>query len=244
MSDSLPPNPDPSNPPAVGPPIAAAGDIAPALAEVRARIAAAARTARRDPAAVHLVAVSKTQGADRIAAALAAGQRVFGENRVQEAQAKWPGLRARWPDAELHLIGPLQTNKARDAVALFDVIETVDRESLAAALARELARTDRRLSCLVQVNTGEEPQKAGIPPAEADGFIARCRDVHHLPVVGLMCIPPVDDDAALHFALLRTIAERHGLAVLSMGMSTDYELAIRFGASHVRVGTAIFGARG
>jgi PLP dependent protein len=215
-----------------------------ALAAVGARIAAAARQARREPAAVRLVAVSKTQGAERIAAALAAGQRTFGENRVQEAQAKWPALRAGWSDVELHLIGPLQTNKVRDAVALFDVIETVDRESLAAALARELARGGRRPRCLVQVNTGEEPQKAGVAPAEADDFIARCREIHGLPIVGLMCIPPVADDPALHFGLLRSLAERHGLAVLSMGMSADFEVAIRFGASHVRVGTAIFGARG
>src|SRR5271170_6257153 len=226
------------------PPEAEVAAIAGALAAVGARIADAARAAHRDPAAVQLVAVSKTQSAERIAAALAAGQRVFGENRVQEAQAKWPALRAGWPHRELHLIGPLQTNKVRDAVALFDVIETVDRESLAAALAREQSRSARQPRCLVQVNTGEEPQKAGIAPAEADGFIARCRDVHGLPIVGLMCIPPVDDDPALHFALLRTLAERHGLAVLSMGMSADFELAIRFGASHVRVGTAIFGARG
>jgi len=214
------------------------------LTAVREDIARACRDARRDPATVTLVAVSKTFGADAIEPVIAAGQRVFGENRVQEAQAKWPALRAGRSDLELRLIGPLQTNKVRDAVALFDVIETVDRESLAAALAREYGRGARRLRCLVQVNTGEEPQKAGIAPAEADGFIARCRDVHGLPIVGLMCIPPVDDDPALHFALLRTLAERHGLAVLSMGMSADFELAIRFGASHVRVGTAIFGARG
>jgi hypothetical protein len=241
MNDSLPRNPAASNAP---PHAADDGAIASALTEVRGRVDAAARAARRAPGTVQLVAVSKTQSADRIAAALAAGQRQFGENRVQEAQAKWPALRARWPSVELRLIGPLQTNKVRDAVALFDVIETVDRESLAASLARELDRSDRTLSCLVQVNTGEEPQKAGVLPDDADAFIARCRDLHRLPVTGLMCIPPVDDDAALHFALLRTIAERHGLGVLSMGMSADYELAIRFGATHVRVGTAIFGARG
>jgi pyridoxal phosphate enzyme (YggS family) len=242
MTDSLS-APAPASNQAVAPEADAAA-IAGALGAVCARIAEAARAAQRDPATIQLVAVSKTQNAERIAAALAAGQRVFGENRVQEAQAKWPALRAGWPDLELHLIGPLQTNKVRDAVALFDVIETVDRESLAAALARERRRSTRRPRCLVQVNTGEEPQKAGIAPAEADGFIARCRDVHGLPIVGLMCIPPVDDDPALHFALLRTIAERQGLAVLSMGMSADFELAIRFGASHVRVGSAIFGARG
>ena len=210
---------------------------------MRARIADAARAAKRDPAGVQLVAVSKTQSAARIEAALVAGQRVFGENRVQEAQSKFPALRAQCPDLTLHLIGPLQTNKARDAIALFDVIETVDRENLAATLAREMARAARRPRCLVQVNTGEEPQKAGIAPHEADAFIARCREVHELPIDGLMCIPPHDDDPALHFALLRTIAERHGLATLSMGMSADFEIAIRFGATHVRVGTAIFGAR-
>ena len=242
MTDSLSAQPPPSNQ-AVAP-AADAATIAGALAAVGARIAEAARAAHRDPAAIQLVAVSKTQSAERIAAALTAGQRVFGENRVQEAQAKWPALRESWPDLELHLIGPLQTNKVRDAVALFDVVETVDRDSLAAALAHEFGRTARRPRCRVQVNTGEEPQKAGIAPSEADSFIARCRDVHGLPVVGLMCIPPVDDDPALHFALLRTIAERQGLAVLSMGMSADFELAIRFGASHVRVGSAIFGARG
>ncbi|MBI3513775.1 MAG: YggS family pyridoxal phosphate-dependent enzyme [Proteobacteria bacterium] len=219
-------------------------DIAAALVAVTARIAAVARGAGRDPAAVQLVAVTKTQSAARVAAALTAGHRVFGENRVQEAQAKWPALRARYPDVELHLIGPLQTNKARDAIALFDVIETLDREHLAAALAREMARAGRRPRCLIEVNTGEEPQKAGVAPADADAFIVRCRDVHRLPVVGLMGIPPSGEDPAPHFALLRTIAERHGLAVLSMGMSADFELAIRFGASHVRVGTAIFGARG
>jgi pyridoxal phosphate enzyme (YggS family) len=242
MTDSLPASSGLTNVPRPEP--AAIAALAGALAAVRARIAEAARAARRDPAAVTLVAVSKTQSAERIAASLSAGQRVFGENRVQEAQGKWPALRAGWPDLSLHLIGPLQTNKVRDAVALFDVIETVDRESLAAALAREFARSGRRLRCLIQVNTGEEPQKAGIAPAEADAFIARCRDVHGLPIAGLMCIPPVDDDPALHFGLLRAIAERHGLGVLSMGMSADFELAIRFGATHVRVGTAIFGTRG
>ena len=242
MTDILPASPGLTNGPRPEP--ATIDALAGALAAVRARIAEAARAARRDPAAVTLVAVSKTQGAERIAAALHAGQRVFGENRVQEAQGKWPALRAAWPDLSLHLIGPLQTNKVRDAVALFDVIETVDRESLAVALAREFARSGRRPRCLVQVNTGEEPQKAGVAPAEADDFIARCRDGHGLPLAGLMCIPPVDDDPALHFGLLRTIAERHGLGVLSMGMSADFELAIRFGATHVRVGTAIFGARG
>jgi pyridoxal phosphate enzyme (YggS family) len=229
--------------PRAAPPTGAAADVAAGLAAVGARIAAAARAAGRDPATVHLVAVTKTQSAARVAEALAAGHRVFGENRVQEAQAKWPALRARHADLELHLIGPLQTNKARDAIALFDVIETVDRENLAEVLAREMARAARRPRCLIQVNTGEEAQKAGVAPADADAFIARCRDVHGLPVAGLMCIPPHDDDPGPHFALLRTLAERHRLGVLSMGMSADFELAIRLGASHVRVGTAIFGAR-
>ena len=210
---------------------------------MRARIVDAARAAGRNPSSVHLVAVSKTQSAARVEEALAAGQRVFGENRVQEAQSKFPALRARHPDLTLHLIGPLQTNKARDAIALFDVIETVDRENLAATLPREMARADRRPRCLVQVNTGEEPQKAGIAPGEADAFIATLQSTYGLAPEGLMCIPPHDDDPALHFALLRTIAERHGLATLSMGMSADFEIAIRFGATHVRVGTAIFGAR-
>jgi len=213
------------------------------LAAVRERIAGAARAAKRDPAEVTLVAVSKTHAAARIAAALAAGHRVFGENRVQEAAAKWPELRRAWPGIELHLVGPLQTNKTKEAVALFDVIETVDRPKLAQALAAEMQRSGRRPACYIQVNTGEEPQKAGIAPAAADEFIGVCRDGLGLPVVGLMCIPPVDEEPSLHFALLAKIARRNGLAVLSMGMSADYEIAIAFGATHVRVGTAVFGAR-
>jgi pyridoxal phosphate enzyme (YggS family) len=219
-------------------------DAAANLAVVRDRIAAAARAANRDPGSVTLVAVSKTHGAERIAALIAAGQRVFGENRVQEAQAKFPALKATHPDLELHLIGPLQTNKARDAVALFDVIESVDRPKLAAELAKEMARQGRRPACFVQINTGEEEQKAGVAPREADAFIRACVEQHGLPVVGVMCIPPQDEEPALHFALLRKIAERNGLALISMGMSADYEQAIRFGATHVRVGTALFGARG
>jgi pyridoxal phosphate enzyme (YggS family) len=168
---------------------------------------------------------------------------VFGENRVQEARAKWPALREHYPDLVLHLIGPLQTNKARDALALFDVIESVDRPRLAEALAREIERGGRRPRCFVQVNTGEEAQKAGVVPAEADTFIAACRDDYGLDVAGLMCIPPADEPPAPHFALLAKIAERHGLSGLSMGMSADFETAIRFGASHVRIGSAIFGAR-
>jgi pyridoxal phosphate enzyme (YggS family) len=214
------------------------------LAEVRQRIAAAARAAGRDPASVTLVAVSKTQGADRVRELLEAGQRVFGENRVQEAEEKFPTLKAAYPDLELHLIGPLQTNKAREAVALFDVIQSVDRERLAATLAKEMARAGRRPDCYVQVNTGEEPQKAGVMPRDVDAFVASCRDTHKLPVVGLMCIPPVGEEPALHFALLAKMAARNGLPKISMGMSADYETAIRLGATHVRVGTALFGTRG
>jgi pyridoxal phosphate enzyme (YggS family) len=214
------------------------------LAEVRQHIAAAARAAGRDPASVTLVAVSKTHGADRVRELLDAGQRVFGENRVQEAEEKFPALKAAYPDLALHLIGPLQTNKAREAVALFDAIESVDRERLAATLAKEMTRSGRRPDCYIQVNTGEEPQKAGVLPAELDAFVASCRDSHKLPIVGLMCIPPVDEEPALHFGLLAKMAARNGLARISMGMSADYETAIRLGATHVRVGTALFGHRG
>src|SRR5437899_8905712 len=220
------------------------GVIAANLAAVRSRIDAAARAVERPPEGVTLVAVSKTHPAASVREALAAGHRVFGENRVQEAQTKYPALREAFPDLVLHLIGPLQTNKVRDAVALCDVIETVDRPRLAEALAREMERTGRRLPCLIEVNTGEEPQKSGILPAEADDFIVECCDRLGLPIEGLMCVPPLDDEPALHFALLREIARRTGLGVLSMGMSADFEKAIRFGATHVRVGTAIFGARG
>jgi pyridoxal phosphate enzyme (YggS family) len=213
------------------------------LATVRGRIEAAARAAGRPADAVTLVAVSKTQPADSVRAALAAGQRVFGENRVQEAVAKFPGLRRDYPDLTLHLIGPLQTNKVKDAVAHCDVIETVDRPRLAEALAREMERSGRRLPCFIEVNTGEEAQKAGVLPEAADAFIADCRGRLGLPVVGLMCIPPEHEEPALHFALLREIAKRNGLDQLSMGMSADFETAIRFGATYVRVGTAIFGAR-
>jgi hypothetical protein len=212
------------------------------LRSVRARIAAAARTVGRDPAEVTLVAVSKAQPDARVVAALAAGHRVFGENYVQEAKARWPGLRVRHPDVLLHMIGPLQTNKARDVVALFDVIETVDRPKLARVLAGEMARQGRRPACFVQVNTGEEAQKAGVLPADADAFIAECRGLA-LPVVGLMAIPPEAEEPSLHFALLAEIARRNRLEQLSMGMSADYEVAVQFGATHVRVGSAIFGAR-
>jgi pyridoxal phosphate enzyme (YggS family) len=217
--------------------------IAANLAAVRARIEVAARAAGRPGDAVTLVAVSKTHPADSVRSALEAGQRIFGENRVQEAIAKFPGLRRDYPDLTLHLIGPLQTNKVKDAVAHCDVIETVDRPRLAEALAREMQRSGRHLPCYIEVNTGEEPQKAGVLPADADAFIADCRDRLGLAVAGLMCIPPEHEEPALHFALLREIAQRNGLDQLSMGMSADFETAIRFGATHVRVGTAIFGAR-
>lgn len=218
-------------------------DVAAGLAAVRRDIAAAAVDCGRDPAAVTLVAVSKTHDESAVRQALTAGQRVFGENKVQEARGKFPALRDAFPDLQLHLVGPLQTNKVKEAVALFDVIESLDRPKLAEALAEEMARSGRRPALFVQVNTGEEPQKAGVLPADADAFIADCRDRLGLPVVGLMCVPPVDEESALHFALLGQIAARHGLASLSMGMSGDFPTAIRFGATHVRVGTAIFGAR-
>ena len=203
------------------------------------------KSACRDNAGITptLVAVSKRQPDGRIEAALMAGHRVFGENRVQEAQRRWTERRGRYADLKLHLIGPLQTNKAADAVALFDVIEVVDRPKLARGLSNEMARQGRHLSCYVQVNTGEEDQKSGILPDEADSFIGFCREECGLDIAGLMCIPPVDEEPAMHFALLRTIAERNGLPGLSMGMSGDYEEAVRFGATSVRVGSAIFGSR-
>jgi hypothetical protein len=212
------------------------------LHRVREHIAAAARKAGRDRAAVHLVAVSKTFDAAAIRPVIAAGQRVFGENRVQEAVSKWPGLKAETPDVELHLIGPLQSNKAREAVALFDVIHTVDRPKIAHALAAEMARQGRRPRLLVQVNTGEEAQKAGVTPRELDALLQVCQ-ASGLVIEGLMCIPPVEEEPAMHFALLAKLAQAHGLAWLSMGMSADYETAIALGATHVRVGSAIFGSR-
>ena len=218
-------------------------DIAARLAEVRARIAAAAKEAGREPQAVELVAVSKTQPAAAVEAALAAGQTVFGENRVQEAQAKFPAIKAAHPALRLHLIGPLQTNKVRDALGLFDEIETVDRPRLARALAKEAGKRGVAPACYVQVNTGEEPQKAGVAPGEADALVAECRALG-LNVAGLMCIPPLDEEPALHFGFLREIARRNALPGLSMGMSGDYETAVRFGATIVRVGTGIFGPRG
>jgi hypothetical protein len=216
--------------------------IAANLAEVRARISVAAHQAARAPGDVTLVAVSKTFGAEAVAAALAAGQRVFGENRVQEAAAKFPALRAAHPDLELHLIGPLQTNKAREAVALFDVIESLDREKLAHELAREMARVGRRPRLYVQVNIGREPQKAGVDPEGLAALLATCRGLD-LDVAGLMCIPPVDQDPAAFFAEMVRLADAHDLPVRSMGMSGDFPAAIAAGATHVRVGSAIFGTR-
>jgi pyridoxal phosphate enzyme (YggS family) len=214
-----------------------------ALQTLRERIAAAAKAAGRAPASIELLAVSKTHGTELIEQAIAAGQSAFGENRVQEAAAKYPELKVRYPDLRLHLIGPLQTNKAKDAVRLFDVIETLDRPRLAEVLAAAMQKEGRRPDLFVQVNTGEEPQKGGVAPAEADRFIADARERWNLPVVGLMCIPPLDEEPSLHFALLREIGRRNGLDRLSMGMSGDYETAIRFGATEIRVGTAIFGER-
>jgi PLP dependent protein len=213
------------------------------LAAVRADVARACGEAGRDPQGVTLVAVSKTFGAEAIEPVIAAGQRVFGENRVQEARAKWPALIARYPHLELHLVGSLQSNKAREAVALFDAIHSLDRTSLAEALAKEIAKQKRRPLLFVEINTGGEPQKAGIEPQHTDAFLASCRDNCGLTISGLMCIPPVNDAPAPHFALTAQIARRNGLALLSMGMSADFPIAIAFGATHVRVGTAIFGTR-
>jgi len=210
---------------------------------VRAAMAAACQEAGRDARAVTLVAVSKTVGPAALEAALDAGHRAFGENRVQEAKAKWPALRARYSDIELHLIGPLQSNKVKEAVGLFDVIHTVDRPRLSAALAAEIARQGRRPRLLIEVNTGGEPQKAGVLPPDADAFIAACRERDRLDPQGLMCIPPLDEPPGPHFALLAKIAARNRLDWLSMGMSADFEVAVAFGATHVRVGTAIFGQR-
>lgn len=219
-------------------------DTAPArLAYVRQALAKAERAAGRQAGDVTLVAVSKTFDADEIAPVLDAGQRVFGENRVQEAKAKWPGLKERYDGIELHLIGPLQSNKAAEAVALFDVIESVDRPKIAEALAKEMAAQGRFPRLFVQVNIGSEPQKAGVAPEETDAFLARCRDEFGLTIEGLMCIPPADEPPAPFFALLDRIAARNGLAGRSMGMSADFADAVPFGATHVRVGSAIFGTR-
>ncbi|MCE2516383.1 MAG: YggS family pyridoxal phosphate-dependent enzyme [Alphaproteobacteria bacterium] len=217
--------------------------ISSALAEIQSNIARAAGDDGRLSSDVTLIAVSKKQPDDRIDAALQAGLRIFGENRVQEAQSRWQHRRATHKDLTLHLIGPLQTNKAADAVALFDVIETVDREKLAASLAKEMQKQGRQLDCFVQVNTGDEDQKAGITPDQAVEFVGTCRATYGLNVTGLMCIPPVDEEPAMHFALLKTLAAAAGVSKLSMGMSGDYDTAIRFGATHVRVGSSLFGAR-
>ena len=213
------------------------------LNATRDAIDRAARDCGRDPAGVALVCVTKTFPGEDVIPLLEAGQRVFGENRVQEARGKWPPLRERYPDIELHLIGPLQSNKAKEAVETFDVIESVDREKIARALAEEMARQNKHPRLLVQVNTGDEPQKAGVSPKEADAFLAACRDKYGLKIDGLMCVPPVDQQASPHFALLADIAARNGLSALSMGMSSDFELAIQLGATHVRVGSAIMGHR-
>jgi pyridoxal phosphate enzyme (YggS family) len=210
---------------------------------VRAEIARACRDAARDPSSVTLVAVSKTFGADAIEPVVAAGQRVFAENRVQEAKAKWPALMQRHADIELHMIGPLQSNKAKEAVALFHAIHSLDRPSLCEALAKEIARQGRTPNLFVEINTGAEAQKAGVLPQDADAFLARCRDEYGLSIGGLMCIPPADEAPAPHFALTAKIAARNGLKLLSMGMSADYPVAIAMGATHVRVGSAIFGVR-
>lgn len=223
--------------------VASSHDFVTALEVVRHDIGVACQDAGRPPESVTLLAVSKTYGADAIEPVIGAGQRVFGENRVQEANAKWPPLRERYHDLELHLIGPLQSNKVRNAVALFDAIHSVDRPSLCMALAKEIQKTGRAPLLLVQVNTGAEPQKAGVLPEQADAFIAACRTSYDLEISGLMCIPPVDEGPAPHFALAAKIARRNGLQLLSMGMSADFALAIRFGATHVRIGTAIFGPR-
>jgi PLP dependent protein len=215
----------------------------PGLADVRRRVAAAAAEAGRPASDITLVAVSKTFEPAAIEPVIEAGQRVFGENRVQESKAKWPELKSRFAGITLHLIGPLQSNKAAEAVALFDCIQSLDREKLARVLADEVQRQGRHPDLFVEINTGEEEQKAGIRPKEADRFIASCRETYGLKIAGLMCIPPADEEPALHFALLETIAKRNGLKQLSLGMSADFETAIRFGATHVRVGSAIFGER-
>ncbi len=215
-----------------------------ALSSVVQKIATAARSVGRSPSDVELIAVTKTFAATKILPALEAGHRVFGENRVQESLHKWPELKEQFSNLELHLIGPLQTNKVRDAVELFDSIQTVDRMKLARKLADEMTARDKHLKLFIQINTGSEPQKTGVLPAEADDFIASCRRDFEFDITGLMCIPPFEEEALPHFSLLKDIAERNGICGLSMGMSSDYEVAVRAGATHVRVGSAIFGARG
>ena len=229
--------------PATRPDDPAAVDVAANLAAVTAEVQDAARDAERDADEITLIAVSKGHPASLIQTALAAGHAAFGENRVQEASEKWRALRADWPGAALHYIGALQTNKARDAVTIADAIHAIDRPKLAVALAREMERQGRRPDCFIQVNTGAEPQKAGVLPESLDALVALCRDELTLPMIGLMCIPPAAEDPAPHFTLLRELAARHGLGCLSMGMSADYRTAIALGATHVRVGTAIFGTR-
>lgn len=219
-------------------------DPVPRLQTLQARIADAAKSVGRDPSEVRLIAVSKTMTHDAIRPLLAAGHRMFGENRVQEAQEKWPKLRAAIPGVHLSLIGPLQSNKTREAVEVFDAIHTLDRPKIAAALAQEMARTGKKLDLFIQVNTGEEPQKAGIPPREAPAFVRLCREDLGLAIAGLMSIPPVDEEAAVHFAFLAKLAKDLGVPGLSMGMSHDFPTAVQFGATHVRVGSAIFGERG
>ena len=223
--------------------MAASIGIAAALAQVKGEIAAACRNAKRDPDSVSLVAVTKTFAADAVEEAIAAGQKVFGENRVQESKAKWPALKEKYPDVALHLIGPLQSNKAKEAVGLFDAIHSVDRPSICEALAKEIGKLGRSPLLFVEINTGAEPQKAGVLPEQADAFLKACRDSYGLTISGLMCIPPLSEAPAPHFALTAKIAERNGLTLLSMGMSADFATAIEFGATHVRIGSAIFGAR-
>jgi PLP dependent protein len=213
------------------------------LADVLSRVASAARVARRDPGSVRVVAVSKTFGPEAIAPVLEAGHRTFGENRVQEARAKWPGLRERYPGVELHLVGALQSNKARDAVALFDAIHSIDRPRIAQAVGQEMVRQNKRLQLFIQINTGEEAQKAGVAPNEASRLLRTCREDLGLDIAGLMCIPPHDEEPGVHFAFLAKLAGELGLSGLSMGMSADFEKAVAFGATHVRVGSEIFGAR-
>lgn len=213
------------------------------LTDIRDRLRIAAEKAGREMTSIKLIAVSKVQPLERVEAVLEEGHRVFGENRVQEAAGKWPEFRERFDGVDLHLIGPLQTNKVKQAVGLFDAIHSVDREKLARKLAEEFDASGRQLPCFLQINTGEEPQKAGCLPTDADTFVRTCRDDLQIPVAGLMCIPPVDEEPSLHFALLKKIAERNGLTGLSMGMSRDFESAIALGATHIRVGSAIFGAR-
>ena len=220
-----------------------AGVVESSLAKVRGEIGRACKEARRDPASVRLVAIAKTFGADAIEPVIAQGQRVFGENRVQEAKAKWPQLRERYRGIELHLVGPLQSNKAKEAVAMFEAIHSLDRPSLAEALAKEIAKQGRKPVLFIEINTGAEAQKAGVLPEETDGFVAACRNRYGLEIAGLMCLPPAHEPPAPHFALTAKIARRNGLSLLSMGMSADFPIAVQFGATHVRVGTAIFGER-